>query len=212
MIKWVVRLALITSLLGIAGAAIIFIRALGGSTNEKISSLVKQETPSTSAKENNPLTFTHKPSDVKKADSKPLIVFKKPDNLKTGEEISKAVGEKENKTLQPKTVEDSRTRKERVLEEKNELILQKEKLLSDVELDQLVTRINAAKEENGIYLNCVQLRVSRYANNNRIPSQIEAFLRSRSFAIAGRELISKKVKGIQISATNECIRIIVGIL
>jgi len=212
MIKWVVRLAIITSLLGIAGAAIIFIKTIRGGIDEKAETSNKQEIPTPAVKESNPLVFNRQNKEFAKAQAKPLVASKKTDNTKTDIEAPKPVKEKENKPLQPKAGDESRIREEKAIEEKNELIQQKEKLLSEVELDQLVNRIKVAKDEAGIHLNCVQLHISRHTNNNKIPSQIETYLRSHSFAIAGREIVSKKVKGILITPTDDCIRITVGSL
>ena len=87
---------------------------------------------------------------------------------------------------------------------------QEEKILSVAELQQLIDAINTAREENDIYSNCVQIYTTRQAENTKLISQIEAFLKSQQFSIAGREIVSKKVKGIQISPTANCIRVTLG--
>ncbi len=85
-----------------------------------------------------------------------------------------------------------------------------DKVMSDGELQQLVTRIEQQGDESGIYAKCVQLRGTSGGNNKTALQQIETFLRSKKYSIAGRETTSSDVSGIKVTPGNGCMRVIVG--
>ena len=85
-----------------------------------------------------------------------------------------------------------------------------DKVMSDGELQQLLSRIEQEGDENGIYAKCVQLRGTSGGNNKTALQQIETFLRSKKYSIAGRETTSPDVNGIKITPGNGCMRLTVG--
>lgn len=85
-----------------------------------------------------------------------------------------------------------------------------DKIMSDYELSQLVTRIEKTGDDNAIYIKCVQLHSTSDGNNKKALAQIESYLRSHKYSIAGRETESAHVKGIKVSPANGCMRVVVG--
>ncbi len=85
-----------------------------------------------------------------------------------------------------------------------------DKIMSDDELSQLVTRIEKTGDDNAIYIKCVQLHSTADGNNKKALAQIESYLRSHKYSIAGRETEPTHVKGIKVSPANGCMRIVVG--
>ncbi len=85
-----------------------------------------------------------------------------------------------------------------------------DKVMSDGELEQLLTRIVQQGDESGIFAKCVQLRGTSGGNNKTALQQIETFLRSKKYSIAGRETTSADVSGIKITPGNGCMRLTVG--
>lgn len=85
-----------------------------------------------------------------------------------------------------------------------------DKSLSDGEMENIVNDILQKGEENGIYAKCVQLRGTSGGNNKTALQQLESFLRSRKFTIAGRETTSADINGIKITPGNGCMKLTVG--
>jgi hypothetical protein len=87
-----------------------------------------------------------------------------------------------------------------------------DKVMTDGELEQLVKNIEQKGDENGIYAKCVQLHSTSGTNNKGAVQQIESYLRSKKYSIAGRETTSSSVNGIKIAAGNGCLKVTVGSL
>ena len=85
-----------------------------------------------------------------------------------------------------------------------------DKLMNESELQQLMTNIEQKGDENGIYAKCVQLHGTSGGNNKRALEQIEVYLRSKKYTIAGRETVSAHVNGIKLTPGNNCMRVTVG--
>jgi outer membrane biosynthesis protein TonB len=85
-----------------------------------------------------------------------------------------------------------------------------EKLLTDKELQHMLEEVVTKGDENALYLKCVQLWKTDNANNSRAFEQIEAYVRSRGYTIAGRETIRQQAKGLNVGPGNGCMRITVG--
>ena len=85
-----------------------------------------------------------------------------------------------------------------------------DKLMNESELQQLMTNIEQKGDENGIYAKCVQLHGTSGGNNKKALEQIEVYLRSKKYTIAGRETVSAHVNGIKLSPGNNCIKVTVG--
>ena len=85
-----------------------------------------------------------------------------------------------------------------------------DKVMSDGELQQLITSVEKQGDESGIYAKCVQLRGTSGGNNKTALQQIESFLRSKKYSIAGRETTSADINGIKITPGNGCMRVTVG--
>lgn len=215
MIKWVARLAVLTALLGLAGTIAIIsylhkkhpkkeeLKKEKEAVIEKNEKVVAPITKS-QTKQSNSITFP-KPVVVEKKEAPAHKIL--PQKNVNQANVNSAVDEKK---------EDKKKSEEKIKEERksinqNELKKeQDEKLFSQDELRELVTRINIVKEEHGIYTNCVQIYTTVQGNNKTAVAQVETFLRSKQFSIAGRETISKKVKGIMVTAVGECIRVTIG--
>ncbi|MCW3105933.1 MAG: hypothetical protein JWQ09_439 [Segetibacter sp.] len=208
MIKWVARLAFLTGLLGLAGT-IVIISHLHGKHEKKEETAkrdLKVDTQIIKPQPKRPISSTAAKPIVEKKDPPPKIL---PHKEVTEEKAAKIEATKiEEKKKDAEKIENAgKAVKQNDI--KND---QEERLFSEEELQQLITDINTAKEEHDIYSNCVQIYTTRQGNNKRAVSQLETYLRSHRFAIAGRETISKRVKGIQISPVGGCIRITVGSL
>ena len=85
-----------------------------------------------------------------------------------------------------------------------------DKVMSEEELKKLMGDILQKGNEAGIYAKCVQLRNTAEGNNKSTMRQVEAYLRSHKFVIAGRETVSSHVKGYQIVEGDGCLRLTLG--
>ncbi len=222
MIKWVVRLAVIAGLLGLTGTIILIYTMNRKHEDERLNlPVLKKETLATHSKAD---TAILKPTAKKLATlttAQPVVTQRKADTIhkilapanKTGiKDKELAIAKtKEQKLLSEKT-EKAAAKKEEIKanEIKKDQKEKDEKLFTQEELRQLVVRINASKQKNNISSNCVQLYSTKQGNNKRTIAQIETYLKTQRFAIAGREIIDEKVKGIQVSPNGGCIRITIG--
>lgn len=207
MIKWVIRFAVITCLLGLAGTIAIISHINGKQKDEKRMQNEKKMESTTSNLKPDSEVIKPKPANSTLA-AKPVVVEKKEypasKTLFQEKEIEKEI----SRTPTAKAATPEATRKaEKQSRLKNE---EEEKLFTSEELQQLVNRINKAKEENSINSNCVQIYSTTKGNYKRTISQVETYLKSKRFAIAGREVIEKEVKGIKITPNAGCIRITIG--
>lgn len=218
MIKWVGRLAVLTGILGLIGTIIIIINIQREVEDEKIGGAEKtKETHGNSVSSD---SVTSKPRLRQKVAgvAKPPTASKKADAVQKQlpqRLPSQIVKEEKVSIPEPAKKNDKKNKADRaddnvIIEKQNRRKSPEEKLLTEQDLQQLVNRINLAKEEHNIYQNCVQICSSSRSNNKNNMTNIEYYLRSQRFAIAGRETVSRKVKGIQIVPNGECIRIIVG--
>ena len=215
MVKWLARLAILAAFLGVVGTIIIISYLHLYPHKEKLKDENKNEPRPDSIVY--PQTVIPQP---KRADSlpapQPPVVIKKEDAVhkllpEKKESLPKAVNVQVSKLDEKKIVA-----KDAIIDKGDKKNAakkdQEEKLFSEEELQQIVSRINVAKESNNISSNCVQIFNTQQTSKTRTVSQVETYLRSQRFAIAGRETISKKVKGIQIAPAGGCIRVTIGSL
>jgi len=206
MIKWVVRLAWLAGILGLAGTLFIiykisdpkkevFLTSARSDTLIPRATAKKEETGPVSAAEN-----TFKQTDTISAAKKPGEIEKKISEPITEPTVTKAdiKGKEKVSVNKPKPLASKK------VGEKDE-----EKLFTLKELQNIVARVNKVIAQNKLRSNCVQLRMVK-ANNRRTVAQIETYLRSKSFSIAGRETITEKVKGIRIARKGACVRLTIG--
>lgn len=206
MIKWVARLAVITALLGLAGTIIIISNIRRKQKDEKTVISEKKDEPAlTNAKVDTEVIRVHPKRTVPLPLSPTAPVEKKETPVP---KITPPVKQSEEKVSNHTVAKPDDEKKPLVKQEgKKE---PEEKLFTPDELEQLVGRINRAREENSISSNCVQIHSTKQGNFARTIAQVETYLKSRRFAIAGREVVSKKIKGILINPVAGCIRITIG--
>jgi hypothetical protein len=213
MIKWVVRLAFVTVLLGIAGTLIILIKNI--KTNSETSKVVNTEKDVSIAPaidstntSSNTVEAKQPPSNAVITEQKSNGTFSEKSSIKVD---SKAIAE-DIAVLQKRDAKKAIEKPAKKAQKKEMAAVAKdndEKLFNNAELAAIVARIYAAKMRHHFYANCVQINVAP-GNNKRAVSQIETYLRGHRFAIAGREEVSKKVKGVQLLPKNGCIRLTIG--
>ena len=87
-----------------------------------------------------------------------------------------------------------------------------DKVMSEDDLSQLVTKIVQSGADNGIYSKCVQLHSTADGNNKKALLQVENYLRSQKYSIAGRQVVSSHVNGIKVTPANGCMRVLIGSL
>lgn len=85
-----------------------------------------------------------------------------------------------------------------------------DRVLSDDDLSKLVTKIVQSGADNGIYSKCVQLHSTADGNNKKTLQQVENYLRSQKYSIAGRQVVSSHVNGIKVTPANGCMRVLIG--
>ncbi len=85
-----------------------------------------------------------------------------------------------------------------------------DKVMREDELQQLITNILKKGNEEGIYAKCVRLHNTAEGNNKSTLRQVETYLRSNKFVIAGRETVSAHVKGYEVSAIEGCLQLTLG--
>ena len=85
-----------------------------------------------------------------------------------------------------------------------------DKVMSDNELQQLTANILKKGNEEGIYAKCVRLHNTTEGNNKSTLLQVEKYLQSQKFVIAGRETVPKHVKGYEVSAIEGCLLLTLG--
>ncbi len=228
---WVIILAILSSTLGIAGSFTIFFTALTNFNHttrieapkiivpvENISAFKivfpPKETEAIATKEvsapkkllpkeepkKDVIPIAEKPVATTKI-IKPIAVAEKPVEKK----LIIATKESPVVVVTPKEVE-------KILPKETEKEIQsgEEKIFDESELEQLVSRIKKARQEYGIIPNCIQISTSKSGNNRRATSQIESYLRSRKYSIAGKEITSTKFSGIQIREGNDCLQVWIG--
>jgi hypothetical protein len=153
---------------------------------------------------------------TEKIDTSPLLpspVLSKKDSVdrKQNSLVEKQEKADTTKVLkkEEKKIETAAIRAE-IKKNKEAKISPKEKLFTPVELQRLVNRINTVKAKNKNTANCIQMHITEEGNSRRTIAQIETYLKSNHFTIAGREVVSKKAKGIQIRRVGPCMRITIG--
>lgn len=213
MVKWVARLAIIAALLGAVGTIVIIFYLGGRPTKEKLTDEPKKEAIVDSIIDSGLFQPPPKPAETLPV-FKPEVIIRKADTIKAVLAPKPEIEEKPVTQIPPKIdpkpiVKKAEEKPKPVKKEKLKKE-QEEKLFNVGELQQIVTRINRAKQGKRGYSNCVQLFSTTETSNTRTISQIETYLRSEGFSIAGRETISKKVRGIQIAPAGGCIRVTVG--
>ncbi|GEO08647.1 hypothetical protein [Segetibacter aerophilus] len=215
MIKWVARLAFLTILLGLIGSILILSdvfkpggeKKLAPKVNDTLIHRATTDTPKIILQEKHlenvdttplppPIIPPKKEDTIKKI----AVVIDTPKKADTAKVLKQEAKKKIDKADTP------------VKAKKSEVVKKprKVKLFTQSELQRLVFRINTFKAKNRISANCVQMHITEQGYSKRTLSQIETYLKSKHFSIAGREVIAKEVYGIQIKRAGTCTRIIIG--
>jgi hypothetical protein len=87
----------------------------------------------------------------------------------------------------------------------------KSKQLSEDEMGDILSRINAEKARANSKANCIQVLKTSTGNvENWL--DVVSYLKSHGFVISGREVVSSNVKGVHINASGSCIKLTIGVL
>jgi hypothetical protein len=151
----------------------------------------KQEAPKAEApKPKATVDTVKKVAPVKKAE-----LTRKPAELpkKQPVEIAKAP-EKKDKPVTPETK-----------------VAPKSKQLSEAEMGEILSRVNAEKARVNSRANCVQV-LKTSSGNVENWLEVVNYLKSHGFVISGREVVSGNVKGVHINASGSCIKLTIGVL
>jgi len=220
MVKWVGRLAILAAFLGIVGTIAIISYVHRNRNKVKRAEGIQKElpgsqtadTPKTKAQ---PQLPTAKPLAAAPAATEEVVI-KKEDTVGKVLPLEKENDEKPVEPPATKTDEGRLVEKKEVVnkvdKQKEAKKDQKQNLLNQSEIRQLFIQINRVKGKYNVYSNCVQLFTTEESNNHRSARQVETFLRSHHFTIAGREMIPQKVKGIKVTPAGGCIRVTIGAL
>jgi hypothetical protein len=152
---------------------------------------LKQEAPKAEApKPKATVDTVKKVVPVKKAE-----LTRKPAELpkKQPVEIAKAT-EKKDKPVTPETK-----------------VAPKSKQLSEAEMGDILSRVNAEKARVNSRANCVQV-LKTSSGNVENWLEVVNYLKSHGFVISGREVVSGNVKGVHINASGSCIKLTIGVL
>jgi hypothetical protein len=85
----------------------------------------------------------------------------------------------------------------------------KKKQLSEEEMGDILSRVNAEKERTNSKANCIQVLKTNTSNvENWL--QVANYLKGHGFIISGREETSSNVKGVHINAGGSCIKLTIG--
>ncbi len=84
------------------------------------------------------------------------------------------------------------------------------KILSNEELSDVYDAINNQIKNKTHLMNCIQIVSVENANNLHAVSQLEQYLTSKNFILAGRETIETGRNGINIKTKGNCIAVIIG--
>ena len=219
MVKWLTRLAILAAFLGVAGTIGIISFLHGNQRKEKQNDEIATETSGDSTAKNTIIEPQAKTPEPKPADTLPAaipeVLIKKEDTARKVSQSQNAIPEKpvEQAPVKPDEKKENKPESELKGYKQNDVKKdqgQKQSLLNQKELRQIFIRLNRAKANYNIYSNCVQIFTAEAGNNRRAALQVETFLKSHHYTIAGRETVSKKVKGIQITPAGGCIRVTVG--
>jgi hypothetical protein len=87
----------------------------------------------------------------------------------------------------------------------------KTKQLSEEEMGDILTRVNAEKARANSKANCVQVLKSSSGN---VENWVEVvnYLKRHGYVISGREVVPGNVKGLHINASGSCIKLTIGVL
>jgi hypothetical protein len=205
MTKWIVRAAILTGLLGFAGAIYILIN-LFFTKSEPATYLTKPD--STIKKETARPIET--PKKVEKNREKPVV--KEPVQDKIPETIVKKLQEEKPKPAKEIPVKVLPPEKE---EEKDDpakrwQTVGENKTLNQVELDEVMTQLDDEIYRTKSSSNCIKLVISKHGNNATAVEQIEAYIKRERYVIAGKETTLKKLSGVRVNATGRCIVMTIG--
>jgi hypothetical protein len=224
MVKWVARLAILAAFLGVVGTLCIIIYLNRHQNKESPQQQLKNQAPDEQTVDTlipqpkqRPKLETEKPRPPGQLRAAETTAVKKQEDTPARPTIGLSNGAQKLAELRPtelqkkpstnkNEVDSSAGRKQASLKHR------KETLFNRKELQQIVVYINRVKEKNNIKANCVQIFSTSQTNNARKMSQVERYLKSHRFTIAGREIISKRVRGIHIVRSGECTRVILGVL
>ena len=220
---WILILAILSVILGIAGSFTIFFSLLSNNTQQSVAvpqivtpidSLSAFKTPLALIENKNPPSIITIPKEepkkeIKANEPKPAIEPKLTKPAVVAEKVKEKPPVEVAKKL-PVVAPVKEIEKPVPDEPTKELANTEEKIFDESELEQLVTRIKKAKQEYGIIPNCIQISTSKSGNNKRATSQVESYLRSRKFSIAGKEVTASKFSGVQIREGNDCLQVLIG--
>lgn len=227
MIKWVIRLAFLTALLGIVGTIVILHhfhqkqsdknlfndnkQQIEGKTIRKDSSLLKQERkqpPSLPALQTeefkarqDTVSIVDSISSRKDRIAEPIVTKK----AEVGEStiVFKKAGAENKPTKEAKKPAVA------IIKKWSNKSKQQEKLFSVDELNILKNRTNAVKRRQHIFSNYIQIYALKSTDKRKI-KQVENYFIDNKFSIAGKKIINEKIKGIKVNAMGQYIRIILG--
>jgi hypothetical protein len=210
MYRWLVRLALISGFLGLAGS-IYIIREIYESDNSTVT-LNQANSRITVGEE----SFIVR-SEVSNASTAPDTSSNSKDTLETQlpETAGKVIEEDTTAPFVTPTVSDSLrlpALKQEKLQTPPKKKSAKSTLLTRKELEKIGGSIRKVRAKNKRLNACVQILTVKGSNNGKVAIQVERFLRSRKFTIAGRETTDKTIKGIQLRPNGGCIKLTIGIL
>jgi hypothetical protein len=214
MIKWAARLALLTILLGLTGSILILTDMFTHKSEKKISMAAKDTTVNRAAADTQKIELSKQIENIDTTPPPPPIIpEKKEETLKEAAVITDALKKADTAKVLKKEPGKKVEKVEVQVKVKQPAGVKKahdEKLFSQAELQHIVSRINAFKVKNKMSANCVQMHITEQGYSKRTLSQIETYLKSNHFSIAGREVISKNVRGIHIMRAGTCVRIVIG--
>lgn len=207
MIKWVVRLAWLAGILGLAGTLFIVYKISDPKKEVFLIPITAPDTvviPEPVQKVDSPLISTEE-KDFEPPDTVPVV--KKPAEFE--KDIAEPLPPSSLATIDVKSKEKILVNKPVSATNKRAGEKDSKKLFTQSELQTIVARVRKVSAQNKLRSNCVQLRIEK-GNNNRTVAQIETYLKSKGFSIAGRETISEEVKGIKIVPKRPCVRLTIG--
>lgn len=208
MIRWVVRLAFITVLLGLAGTVLIVYKmhkkSIKTDVNANNTNALKIDSLQVTTEVNKP-----KAVDTN-ATTKPIIAENEPDTIIIQHQETIADGRLQpTRTLPPKKYEITTDKK--AITNQTTTPVDPNRLFTTDELERIVNRINKVEEGNKKFANCIRLFITVEGYNAKRVSQVEKYLRSKKFSLEGKEIVAQEIKGVKINGTGRCIKVTLGI-
>lgn len=206
--KWIVRAAILTGLLGFAGAVYVMISLFTATTGEKnVTSKIDTPINIEIAKPIQP--FVKKPENVIE---KPVEIPTEQVTDKIPESIVKYIEKEKPKPFKEKPVAAPAPP---VVEAKDDPSTRfqtsgENRTLNQIELDEVMTKLDDEIFRTKSKSNCIRLVIMKYGNNEIAVSQIESYLRKERYVISGKETTLQNLKGARANATGRCIVMTIG--